>query len=96
MLRSRLQLLFATSFGCAVTLVSWLMVSPQSSLHSPSSAVREVFGGLQIAATFLAMLLSGNAHGGSDAEKIYWVLVFVQWLVVGIGVSVLFRLRKSS
>jgi hypothetical protein len=46
-------------------------------------------------ASFLAMLLSGNAHGGSSGENIYWVLVFVQWLLVGFGLAAVLRLRRS-
>ncbi len=95
MRRPGLQLLFAVGFGCAVTLVSWLMISPDSSLHAPSSVASEVFSGLQIAATFLAIILSGNVHGGASGEKIYWALVFAQWLLVGFGLSALFRLRRS-
>src|SRR5215831_9716021 len=91
--KSRRHLLFAVSFGCAVTFISWLMSSPNSSLHSPSSLASQLFSGLQIAATFLAIILSGNAHGGSSGERIYWVLVFAQWLIVGFGLSALFRLR---
>jgi hypothetical protein len=90
-----LQLLFAVGFGCAITLVSWLMISPDSSLHSPSSVASELFSGLQIVATFLVIVLSGNAHGGASGEKIYWVLVFAQWLLVGFGLSALLRLRRS-
>ena len=91
--RFRFNVLFGLSFGALVAAVSRLLISPASPVESSSGAVKGFFGMIQIVATFLAILLSGNVHGGSGGEAIYWVLVFVQWFVVGLGLSALFRLR---
>lgn len=91
--RFRFNLLFGLSFGAVVAAVSWLLISPASPVESSSTALKGGFVMTQMVATFLAILLSGNVHGGSGGEAIYWVLVFAQWFVVGLGVSALFRLR---
>lgn len=92
-LKSKSAFIFAPCFACAVTVVSWLMISPDSFLHSPSSLASQLFSALQLAATFLATVLSGNVHGGSSGEAVYWALVFAQWLIVGFGLFALFRRR---
>lgn len=51
----------------------------------PSAGFLNFVGYVQIIPTILAMMLSGNVHGGGAAT--YWGLVFAQWFVIGFGVS---------
>ncbi len=72
-------------------MLSWLMISPLSPVRSSFEGLTEFFSIAQICATFLAILLSGNVHGGTNAGIIYWLLVFVQWSGIGWGISALVR-----
>jgi hypothetical protein len=96
MRKIRFHLAFALCFGAAVAVLSWLLISPGSPIESSSRAIKSFFGIIQIVATFLAAILSGNVHGGSAGERIYWVLVFAQWFTVGLVISFLFRLRGHN
>jgi hypothetical protein len=92
MRRVRFHVIFALCFGAVTAAISWLLISPESPVETSSTALKYFCGAVQIIAAFLAMTLSGNPHGGAFGEMIYWVLVFAQWFVVGLGLSFLFRL----
>jgi hypothetical protein len=96
MRKFRFHLVFAFCFGVIVVVLSWLLISPDSPVESSSDSLKEFLGLIQIVATFLAIILSGNVHGGSEGETIYWMLVFAQWFIVGLGLSFLFRLRGRN
>jgi hypothetical protein len=88
--------ILALCFGAAVTTISWLLLHPDSPVQSSSPAVLNLVSGLQIIPTFIAIILSGNAHGGSNSDVIYWVLVFCQWSVVGLALSLIIQAAKRS
>ena len=96
----RFQFIFALCFGAAVTLLSWLLISPGSPIESSSEALKYDIALIQVFALYPALTLSGNPHLGSVGLVIYWVLVFAQWFLVGLGISLvgcglsfLFRMR---
>jgi hypothetical protein len=91
--KSRFDRIFALCFGAIITAISWLLISQWSPVRTSSEALVYFVSYVQIFAAFAAMTLSGNPHLGAVGEVIYWMLVLVQWVIVGFGVSFLFRLR---
>jgi len=90
MQKFRFHLVFALCSGVFIALLSWLLISPSSPLESSSVALKNFFAFINIIATFLAIIFSGNIHGGSIGEIIYWILVFSQWFAVGFGLPFFF------
>jgi hypothetical protein len=85
----KMALIIALCFGAAVTILSWLLIYPASPVQTSSSAVLNLISGLQIVPTIIAIILSGNIHGGSNGDIIYWILVFGQWSILGLVLSLL-------
>ena len=74
-----------------MTVASWLVTSPKTPLQSLGDA-GDCLAMAQLPATFLAMLLSGNVHGGDTGETIYWFLVFLEWSIIGFAVAKVYKL----
>jgi NADH:ubiquinone oxidoreductase subunit K len=78
--------------------VSWLLVSPDSPVHPlllTSAGLLNFLALIHIVPTMLSMVASNNVHGGSDGEVIYWILILVQWFIVGLGLSFLFSIFRG-
>jgi hypothetical protein len=75
-----------------MTVASWLVTSPKTPLQSLGDDARDSLAMAQLPATFLAMLLSGNVHGGDTGETIYWFLVFLEWSIIGFAVAKVYKL----
>jgi hypothetical protein len=89
MQKYRFHFVFTACCGVALALLSWLLISPDSPVESSSPEVKNALGLIHIIPFVLTTILSGNAHGGSDAA--YWVLVLIQWSIVGFFLALLFR-----
>src|SRR5215472_520282 len=89
----RFILLFAACFGVAVTLLAWLLNSPDSPLQTSSSVVKTAVGLIHLIPFILASIISGNVHGGSDAA--YFIFVWAQWFIVGFVLALLFRILRG-
>ena len=77
-------------------MTSWFIISPNSPVHSVGGGVAGFFSVVQLPATFLAILFSGNVHGGAVGERIYWLFVFLEWSILGFAVAALHRSLKSD
>jgi len=86
---------FGCCFGVLAASTSWLVISPNSSCHSVGG-IADFLSIVQLPATFLATVLSGNAHGGAAGELIYWLLVLLGWSIVGFAVAAVFRSPKRD
>lgn len=95
-MRKRRTLIFGFCFGALAALTSWLAISPNSPVHSVGGAAGGFLSVVPLPATFLAMLLSGNVHGGAAGERIYWLLVFLEWSIVGAAAAAAFRSLTSD
>jgi hypothetical protein len=74
-------------------MLSWLSqsVSINSIFHDYTKPISEVFALAQLPAAFLAIVFSGNVHGGSKGEHIYWALVVAEWSLGGFLLSLLWK-----
>jgi len=90
--RHRFDLVFGISLGAAVTVISGLLLSPSAAAAYSWKCFVVL---LQIAPFYLADMLTGNTHeDGSGRTIIFWLLVFVQWFIVGLTFSSLIRIKK--
>src|SRR4051812_13699307 len=98
MSRTGFRITFAACFGAVISMLSWIShsVSINSIFHDYTEPVYEVLAFAQLPATFLVIILSGNVHGGSTGEHIYWALVLAQWSLAGFLLSVLWRGRSTK
>lgn len=85
--------MFAACFGVLISMLSWMLqgVSVNSIFHDYTERVSDVLAFFQLPATFLAMVLTGNVHGGSTGEHIYWMLVVTEWSLAGFLLSLLWK-----
>jgi hypothetical protein len=91
--KPRFHIIFAGGFALLLTFAVWSLISPDSWVHDylqrnydiPSSGVLNFLAVIQLIPTILAMIVSGNVHGGG--EGIYWVLAFGQWFLIGLCIS---------
>lgn len=73
-------------------------MAPDSPVHTyslSSAGLLNFLALIHIVPMILAILISGNAHGGSEGEVIYWILIFGQWFIVGFGLSFLFGMFRG-
>ncbi|MEI8292295.1 MAG: hypothetical protein WCH99_22720 [Verrucomicrobiota bacterium] len=90
--RHRFDLVFGICLAAAVTFISGLLLSLGS---DASHNLKSIIFLLQIAPFYLADMLTGNTHeNGSGTMFVFWVLVFMQWLIVGFTFSTLIRTKK--
>src|SRR5437773_2850256 len=93
MRRLRFHFAFALCCGVLVTLSFWLLQSHASPIHlSETQTVAVALPHfLNMVPTILSFVLSGHVydHMGTR-EIIYFVLVFGQWFIVGLGLSFLY------
>ena len=73
---------FAASFAAWIEWVRLMASSTSVDLLPPWT--QTLVDHLNIVPAFLATMLPSARHDVSLAETIYWVLVYVQWLLVGI------------
>jgi hypothetical protein len=95
-MRKHRTFIFGCCFGGLAALTSWFIISPNSPVQSIGGAVAGFFSVVQLPATFLAIPFSGNVHGGAAGERIYWLLVFLEWSILGFTVATLYRSLKSD
>ena len=89
-------LLFGVLFGMAVACASWLLNADSSPYQLNSDFLRVTFGLLQIPATVLSMVITGNVHGGAEREVVYWIVVVVEWCCIGVGLRYLLAYWSRS
>lgn len=95
-MRKYRTLIFGCCFGGLAVLTSWLIISPDSPVRTIGGGVAGCLSVLQLPAAFLVILFSGNVHGGATGEKIYWLLVFLEWSIFGFTVATLYKSLKSD
>jgi hypothetical protein len=95
-MRKHRTFIFGCCFGGLAALTSWFIISPNSPIPSTGGAVAGFLRVVQLPATFLAIPLSGNVHGGAAGERIYWLLVFLEWSILGFTVATLYWSLKND
>ena len=86
------HLWFVASFVAVMGVLSWLLVGESSPFHSyfiHNVGLPNVWRTVHIPALLLSVFASGNVHQGNEAV---FILGFIlQWSVVGLAISLLFR-----
>jgi len=83
------SLIFGIFFGAAITFINWLLALPV--IHAPYN-LRAIIVLVHMAPIYLSDILSGNSHeNGNGRMLLFWLLVFVQWFVIGLTFAFLYR-----
>ena len=80
--RFRVRLGFVT--GCLALASSWLMFGEGSPLEAyfSGSAAANWWANMNLVPGLVAMIASGNIHGGDEAT--FYLCAFAQWFLVGV------------
>ena len=83
------SLIVGVLFGAAIAFISWLVALPV--IHA-SYSLRAFIVIVNVAPIYLSDILSGNSHeNGNGRMFLFWLLVFVQWFIVGFTFTLLYR-----
>lgn len=101
MRKYRFHLIFALCWATGSTLMSWLVASDDSPMHSSSPEILEWIAMLHFIPFILSYLVSAllgtiGPCGPSGTEAIYWGFGFLQWFVAGLVVACFISRLKGS